>query len=282
MKTRNKLILSATAMLALSMGAMITGTVAWFTATRQATVNLSNVKVVSTQGDLQVELVGTPYTVDTSVQGTLGLTGTDVVTDVSSNGITFYKPAFYDSLSTQALYIDDVTAEEDHFVDFQLTISRSDPTNTAGFLVYLGANSVIEAYDELEPADVAAANSARVSILNQARDARKFLWAPVDDETSYSFIEAGTGPIYGVSGYDLADAELESDFHAGVIATHTGINGTNDGHTGGDSPVIADLTTAGSEVITVRIWIEGTDSDCTNDAKNGFFTLTLDLYALGL
>jgi len=51
MKTKNKVLLSATAMLVFSTGAMVTGTVAWFTASRQVSVSFSQVNVISTEGD---------------------------------------------------------------------------------------------------------------------------------------------------------------------------------------------------------------------------------------
>lgn len=285
MKARTKLLVSTTAMLVLSAGAMVTGTVAWFTAVRQANVTFSNVKVISTEGDLLVSYEGTKYTFDDATPGQLDITGTDIITDISGDGMDFYKPAFTYSnpSSLAALYINDVSANTDDafYVEFQLKISRTNYAETNGFLVYLGSNSVIEPFS-LAPADVAAAKAARVAILDDAGTTRKILWAPETGDAAYEYIvEDAMESLYDIDGYTTHDAETDSDFLVGSFTNHTEIDGLG-GHQGGNSPVIADLSTAEDEIITLRMWLEGLDEDCINDARNGFFTLTLDIYAMGL
>jgi hypothetical protein len=286
MKTTNKLLLSASAMLVLSAGAMVTGTVAWFTATRQIDVNFSNVKVMTTQADLAVELVGTTYTATPS-QGVLDISGVDsTATDISGDGVNFYKPVWGIDEGVTALEIDEVTdlaTYEGYYVEFQLEISRTNPTAENGFLVYLGDGSSIEPLVALDAEDEAAVASARVAILNEAKTSRKVLWTPDDDDLAYQYLDAAVGEsAYGVDDFDLITYPAAADFLVGDFENHTAINVGNDGHEGGNSPVIADLSDPNeSEIITVRIWIEGTDEDTINDAKDGQFTITLDLYSMG-
>jgi hypothetical protein len=289
MKTTNKLLLSASAMLVLSAGAMVTGTVAWFTATRQIDVNFSNVKVMTTQADLAVELVGTAYTATPS-QGVLDISGVDsTATDISGDGVNFYKPVWDVDEGVTALAIDDVTdlsTYEGYYVEFQLKISRLNPTPENGFMVYLGENTAIEPMTTGD-ADVAAADSARVAILNSAKTTRKIVWTPDTDDSTYQYLDSVVSEeAYGVDDFDLVSYPAESttvdDFLVGDFVKHDTIVSTT-GHSGGNSPVIADLSNPTDfEIITVRIWIEGTDEDTEeNTAKEGQFTITLDLYSMG-
>lgn len=273
-------------MLVLSTGAMVTGTVAWFTAVRQATVNFSSVQVQSSEGDLQVAYVAGPeaYTADTSVQGIIDLTGTEVVTDISGDGLAYYKPTWAIG-NTIAAAINDVTSDiaglplTGYYVDFQLSLTNSNAATP--IKVYLGENSVVTPVSVAE-ADVAAANSVRVAILDSTRTTRNLLWAPEIGDATYNYITPATAgtSLYTVDAFTLAPSSaLLTSFINGPFTNYTGVSGED--HTGGNSPVLADLTTVDATIITVRVWIEGEDVDCTNTAKNGFFELTLDLYALG-
>ena len=53
---KSKLIVPALAIIAFSTAASITGTVAWFTANRQVTINAGNYTVVKTSADLDCDL----------------------------------------------------------------------------------------------------------------------------------------------------------------------------------------------------------------------------------
>ena len=53
---KSKIIIPAAAILALSVGASVTGTVAWFTASRSVTLTANNVAAINAAGDLKVEL----------------------------------------------------------------------------------------------------------------------------------------------------------------------------------------------------------------------------------
>lgn len=53
---KSKIIIPAAAILALSVGASVTGTVAWFTAARTVSFGVSNMAVINTAGDLGVSL----------------------------------------------------------------------------------------------------------------------------------------------------------------------------------------------------------------------------------
>ena len=51
---KSKIIIPAAAILALSVGASVTGTVAWFTASRTVSTTVNNLAAINTAGDLGV------------------------------------------------------------------------------------------------------------------------------------------------------------------------------------------------------------------------------------
>ena len=289
MKTRNKLILSAAAMLTISAAAMVTGTVAWFTTVRQSTMEIDNVTVVSTVGNLKVSYIGDGV-VTAGQDGDFTVTGASFeTTDISGDGLTFYKP-LWNQDGVSALRIDDVTDSVNYpgyYAEFQLKIERDNANVDNGFLVYLGSPSELIPADDQEVADVAATEAARVAFLNEDADARIFTWAPESGDAAYSYLKAENGQTaYGVSNFKL-ETYSGNTFFTGAISNHTAINGGGNGHTGGDSPVIADLTASGGVaidevIVTVRVWLEGTDPEATNDAIGGVFSIKLNLYAMSL
>ena len=86
---KSKIIIPAAAILALSVGASVTGTVAWFTASRSVTLTAQNVAAINAAGDLEVTLAeGNGTTVN---QKTVTLSYLrDVSMDVSGNKTDVY------------------------------------------------------------------------------------------------------------------------------------------------------------------------------------------------
>lgn len=89
---KSKVIIPALAMLVLSTAASVTGTVAWFTANRTATITTGNFAVVKTDGTLDVSCtygVGTAVTTDGSGKNTIVNPVTDAkIGDISFNPAT--------------------------------------------------------------------------------------------------------------------------------------------------------------------------------------------------
>ena len=84
---KSKIIIPAAAILALSVGASVTGTVAWFTASRTASFGVKNMAVINTAGDLGVSL--------TAGNGTT-ISGTDAVE------LSYLRDASYDAIDNTA------------------------------------------------------------------------------------------------------------------------------------------------------------------------------------
>lgn len=288
MKTKKSILVSAVAMLVLSGAAMGTGTFAWFTTSRQVTVNFSDVQVTTQGGNLLVNYVtdeSDSYSTSITSEGGLAISAAanNNITDISGNGINFYKPNWKPTAQgTEADSMQVIAGDEGYYIDFQLQIARSDIQNqgaTDGFKVYLGSNTKVTAKTAADD-DVAAAAAARVSILNADANASILYHAYEVDAEGYDFIQTGTGPLYTLSGYELGNATSITGFRAGALVNRVNNAGT---HTepANSSPVIADLSaTVTSLTVTVRVWIEGTDPEATNTASTGAFSVTLDFYAL--
>ena len=292
MKTKKSVLVSAVAMLVLSGAAMGTGTFAWFTTSRQVTVNFSDVQVTTQGGNLLINYVTDAtdsYTTSITSEGGLNIAAAahNNITDISGNGKAFFKPNW--SPTAQGTLADSmqvITGDEGYYIDFQLQISRSDTDKTAatdGFMVYLGSNTKVTA-KTTDPDDVAAAASARVAIVN-ASDSVIFYHA-YETDASYAYLAPDSGAaqpaIYGLDTYYSADASTITGFRAGALVNRINNAGT---HTepANSSPVIANLVASNvTTTVTVRVWLEGTDSDATNTASTGAYSVTLDFYALAM
>ena len=85
---KSKIIIPAAAILALSVGASVTGTVAWFTAARTASFGVNNMAVINTAGDLKVSL-------------TAG-TGTEITGKTPAVKLSYLRDASYDAIKDEA------------------------------------------------------------------------------------------------------------------------------------------------------------------------------------
>ncbi|MCH3976654.1 MAG: hypothetical protein LKE36_03535 [Bacilli bacterium] len=292
MDKKNKILLSSVALLLVSGTAVTAGTFAWFTTVRSATISYSSATVKTNSGNLIVAYKSSLNTlaVNDATPGVIALAGANKVTDISGDGVSFYKPVWnaHDTDRTLADSIEDVSSTADgNFIDFTVTISRTnvDP-ETNGMYVYLGQDTSISAVDPGNPADVEAANAARLAVVNyddrtsEGTAATNFIWALNPDANSQyiSLAETGTS-AYGVDGYQLTSVTADNDgdlLYSGAI---------KNAPTPASSvlPKIADLSFDGAtplitEDITFRVWLEGVKVQ--NSARGGVFKVNLDLYAL--
>lgn len=292
MNKKNKILLSSVALLLVSGTAVTAGTYAWFTTVRSATISYSSATVRTAEGNLNVAYKSSLNTLaaDTATEGVIALTGANKVTDISGDGISFYKPVWnaHDTDRTQADTIEDVSSTADgYFIDFTVTISRTNVDPEAnGMYVYLGQGTSISAVNSGNPADVAAAAAARLAVVGYSdrtvsgTAATKFIWAENPAASSQYLASAETGTTaYGVDAYQLTSVTAANDgdlLYSGAI-TNVNIPANS------VLPKVADLSFDGAtplttEDVTFRVWLEGTAVG--NSALNGVFKVNLDLYAL--
>ncbi|MDY3994511.1 MAG: hypothetical protein SOY58_02015 [Candidatus Onthovivens sp.] len=287
---KSKIIIPAAAILALSVGASVTGTVAWFTASRRTSASLSNLAVMNTGGALGFtvsdnDLVGAKkensdsvsltylkdasydaaadkvYAANLNADGTM-VTGTREVSKTSKSSVTISG-----------------AAKDVYFINqFKGTFtSTSDQSNYLMFDTSDTASYIAETTGSSESADISVAFKAlRVSMVNSsADDKHTVIWAPYTNETNVYYVKKA-GNL--TDAQDAESAATEAGYVASNLAAeYTDAVKKNSTTPFGDGSSIASinaahillstkLSTAVSPEITFTVWFEGLDADCINDS----------------
>lgn len=277
MKNKKQLILSLLALVLVSGLAATSSTFAWFTSTRTASLTFSSATVENRSSDLKVSYVGSQNTFTTvdPTANAIVLTGGNRVTDISGNGVNFYKPV-WSSTEDVASVINLVSTADGYYIDMLLKVERtSTNANPKGLKVYLGENTVIAPVDGGNTKDVDAVKASRMAVVGyddalRANPVVKHLYAPAVEASPKYLIANAAASAYNLNGYELVSAtELKSD----AFVTETlQADATYE---------IADLMTASEAYVGFRFWIEGTDAETINDkALGGMFKVNLDVYSL--
>ena len=288
MKIKSKLILAATSLLVLSGVAAGTSTFAWFTANQAATITASTISVDADIDELQIAV--SPDDASSFTADTDGLTtrktftgGVDtLLTDVSGNGLEFFKGTtdVDGNYSNSSTLITDNSAPTSF--TFTVTFTR---TNTANDLaIFLSNTSSVTPNDGLTTgADTNLANSTRVAIISGDTSSSLAYYAP--NEASVSGLESILVDAANTAAVapDAANLELTDNTQniltAGNFGSITdyndsdGVAAKNEGLTNYTSTNLGYIDTIASGETTlqikVRLWLEGQDADCDNNAKGG-------------
>jgi hypothetical protein len=277
MKIKSKLILAASSLLVLSGVAAGTSTFAWFTANQSATVDVTSISVNTNTDELFMTAVAQDADIFTA-EGTI--TGSDTtfaassaaddyqLTDVSGNGVSLYKA----SVSTEGNVTGSrlATKAAPYCFDFNLTFTNSNTEKSMA--VFLSSGSTISPTTATD-ANSALANSMRVAILNSDEDASLAYYAPNDSATT-RIINAVNAVEY-TSGFTAAEA-TEADlglttYTQNLLLSDYQVDYTDASATSTTSAkgYIGTIAAEDSLVVHARIWLEGTDADCTNTAQLG-------------
>lgn len=277
MKNKKQLILSLLALVLVSGLAATSSTFAWFTSTRTASLTFSSATVENRSSDLKVSYVGSQNTFTTvdSTANAIVLTGGNRVTDISGNGVNFYKPV-WSSTENVASVINLVSTADGYYIDMLLKVERtSTNANPKGLKVYLGENTAIAPVDSGNAKDVNAVKASRMAVVGyddalRANPELKHLYTPEAEPGAKYLVENEDEAAYEIDGYELVSAtELKSD---AFVTKTLQADATYE---------IANLMTASEAYVGFRFWIEGTDAETINDkALGGMFKVNLDVYSL--
>lgn len=279
-----KLALFGTLGLVVASGAsMASTTFAWFTTNRNATLTFGSATIQNKQADLKVSFLGSENGLSNlGSDNEIILTGLNRVTDISGDGLSFYKPVWSATKTNSGLGPDyipstirEVTSADDYYVDMLLKVELlSSVTNPDGFKVYLGAGTKIAPVDADNVHDVYAVEAVRMAIIEYDDATRSNpevieTYAP-SVETSPTYLAANLSQsAYEYAGYELKEADLNSE----AFVTET--------KQADATYQIADLTSESETYIGFRFWIEGTDEEAVKEkALGGMFKVNLDIYAL--
>lgn len=284
MNNKNKVLLTSVGLALLSGIAATSSTFAWFTTTRTASISYSNATVTSAQSNLGIAFKDSKNTMNQSLSGSvLTLTGANLITDISGDGIDFYKPVWSATpgIASEINAVDYSTSADGKFVDFtvKLTVAGQTAMN-----VYMGSGSGISPV-VAGGADAAAVASSRMAVLEGSTPL--FYYAP-DADGEKHLTAASTEPrdVYandaGVTDATVAGTALTTLSSFTTLNANPTTPGAAHAFVGELAPTegTPGVWTPASMDVTVRVWIEGQDQDALNAAVGGIFNIAVKFYAL--
>lgn len=279
MNKKNKILLTSVGLAMLSGIAATSSTFAWFTTTRTAAISFSSATVESKQSNMVLGYVSGNVTNSAgSTANNLLLTGGNKVTDISGDGIKFFKPvwAATEGLATKINAIPYTLPADatNYWVEFTVSVKVDGLTPMN---IYLGTGTKITAVvDAVNQAkNDKAVLGSRMAVIVGAATSAKVIYAPDAPVGGHTYLDAAsTDPVdvYSVTGAP----EASKDNIATVAAGFTTLTANALGDAGFLTAIAAGVTTN----LTFRVWLEGEDPDTINLAIGGIFDIAVDLYAL--
>lgn len=272
------MLLSVLALVAV-VGGAVGGTYAWFIANRSATGTVGNISAQAV-GDLEVSTDGNAwghtYTVKTDNVGLI---------DVSGDGVDFYRPivAVGSSNPSSVSFTKVNKVSEANLKKYVFTQSLQF-RSTKELSVYLDSTSTMTSKSSpvstTEDGEISPAVRVALFESDDVKAAPKAYFHNSGDAT----------PVY-VTDTTLTDGKLTTDSlsatGAKVLKQGTLVNNelTTDIKADGSPQIVKLGGTADANgyyygTITMRLWIEGTDSKCVEDYITNTFAANLNFYAL--
>jgi hypothetical protein len=292
MKTRSKLIVALSSLLAVTAGAAATSTFAWFTSTRTATVTYQKATAYTTSGDLTLKYsapaVGAGFNNPATDAYTNSLAITNAtdggkVTDISGDGVTFYKPKLTADSTNAAdkwKFVNDTytavanSATVSYYVEFGISFHNGN-TNPATnkMKVYINTGSTLvaatatgEGASAQQAKNDLAVKAMRVAFLTGST--LTAYWNPNDTTAEDSLVYMSSGTVTGNALTTAKENSLAHYHYSNYTDVNTADSTTLEKQYLGE---VADTDL----VITVRMWLEGTSTSCLNEAKGGETNLNL-------
>jgi hypothetical protein len=292
MKTRERIALGVSAILAMTVAIGATATFAWFRTTRNAVVNVTDAQVTGEGENLTIGYYALndtgSLTQSATSNGFSVSAAMNNITDVSGDGAKFYKPSWEDSDSLVASSIRQVTNDSNnsYYVRFGISFTNG---GTNAFSVYLndkcavtpvtatGTDATLVAAQQAK--NDQAAKSTRMAFWDYGANAALSVWQPDDNDgatyASYQYLT----PKAGATAYSVSDYSLETPdkdiFHVGGFSALT------------EAPT---TPAAGQKIVNVPgnttiktefgLWIEGTLNLAKKEEIGGEINVSLGFIAL--
>lgn len=296
---KSKIIIPAAAILALSVGASVTGTVAWFTASRTATISATNLAAINTAGDLKVTLaegngtkivsnkVELSYLRDVSYDDTTDKAFVAVLDTKGEKVLATRELSSTEKVSFSTVTVSGATWEETSFVDVYYynswTAQFSTTSRAANYLLFDSTRTISKIGD---------GNVGNTSIYKAVRvgmtcGSYSFVWAPYTsqaaDEVAYisqagDLKESQTAtakPIY-TTYVNSADQPLYKTYGKAITTTAEAVvrEGSSKDAADKHKGLLSTTLTSGTDAtVEFKLWFEGIDPDCRN-ASTDIATVT--------
>ena len=315
---KSKIIIPAAAILALSVGASITGTVAWFTASRTVSATVNNLAAINTSGDLGVEIldgdtlvgatkesnssVNLSYLQDASYDAANDLA---YVSTLNNDGslVTGTRLVDKKTSKTVAVTVSNQTKYENVYVVNQWQAKFTTSSTANNYLYFDPTNTASHVTDEIKDAigDNSVFKSVRVA-MNNVNESLYTVWAPSTGDTSYYYVK-GAGTLGTAQDSSVAASPAGYGDLVGKYSDPTNNHVSKHGDatvSEGLSKTVAEKNTAllsktlkgGAEpstpTIRFTVWFEGLDPYCiagkadisSTTAAKVVKSLTLGFYAV--
>ena len=285
MNNKNKVLLTSVGLALLSGIAATSSTFAWFTTSRTASVSYSSATVSTNQSNLTIAYDSSLNTLGAPTGGgtnPLVLTGANAITDISGNGLAFFKPVWSATAGTaseiESIPVAAAGDADGYYVDFTVELEA---TGNTSLNVYLGTGT------QITSVNAKALAASRMAVI--VGGAVKFIYAPDADytdatdtvQTGHRYLSAASATPKIVTG--TSQDATKTSFGGTVFPSFTTYT-TNSAASTAGAIVVANLTpvtgTPDSELITFRIWLEGEDVEADNDAISGVLSAAINFYAL--
>ena len=294
MKLRSKLLLSATCLLTISVAATATSAYAWFISNRQATVAINKADVKTNATNLKI--IGVSSQGGTVTPGkdneSTTIASTVVATDISGDGINFFKPrlspGYNGTNNYKALKIEEVKPEQNYYHEFSLKFSQTNTGVKTG--VYLGSGSTVaSATKENLPLATRIAFSTdnftnvKLYLAPKGADQRYYLKNKSDAEVDMN-PEAATTVVGAFTDISTSNSNRGYNYSAALPTTDDDVT---DATAKDDKPkstfYLGELSsTTTTLTVTIRIWFEGMDKNCITDNIADDLSANLNFYGVNM
>ena len=297
---KSRIIVPALAMLTLSVAASVTGTVAWFTASRTASITLNDLVAIETAGALTMTLNNGNATVDSdrktvalhplrdfsysvgNNKGYTALLNSDGNTVTGTREISNYTDPYGKFGTTDVYYANTFSAtfSTDDLVNSYLFFNNNKAKSHVGN-DNIGANSVYKA--------LRVSMKATTSDDTQGKNSKIITWAPytsLEPEQVYNVKEAATivggGVSTGATATDGNYRKQDGEGTSPIVETTRNVvkkadnDPVTEAHTASFANnsilLLSNKLIGGESRITVTvnfvIWFEGLDPDCLSGKDN--------------
>jgi len=305
MKNKTKVVLGLAAVLAGTVGVAGVSTFAWFTTQNTAQLAFAHAYIKANNANISVTYAAvanngiTPLTDVSTVGNGFNVASTVDVTDISGDGIKFYRPIWSNFATKTASGISSYSAIGGHYVKFGATI-KNENTNQ-GVYVYLGSGCSITG-NTADSLDATAAAASRMAIVDPDGDSGNgslishWQAAAVDGRT-YSFLAqgaSGTDSVYGVDAYKLVTCNVTNlptwrvgafsnpgtNLYVAADATRNAANVVGGTRAVGDGQMVCYLAKSGTKRVDFVMWVEGTNDEATDAIIDHSIKFNVELFAL--
>ena len=308
---KSKIIIPAAAILALSVGASVTGTVAWFTASRTVTTTVDNLAAINTAGDLGVEILN-----DDTLIGATRLSSSSVslsylqdasydaendkayVSTLNNDGklVTGTRLVEKDSYKTVAVKVSGETSYHSVYVVNQWQAEFSTSSTATNYLYFNPKETVSKINETINNSSVF--KSVRVA-MNNVNEQLWTVWTPSTGDAFYYVKGAGTleaaqdsSLAANPAGYGDLVGQYSQTNHLSQHGDATVSEGLQTSVAEANKALLSKTLKGGQTPskpkIRFTVWFEGLDPNCiagkddisTTEAAKVVKSLTLGFYAV--